>query len=537
MTALVAAALICLLALLKLGLCLLLVAAAVHLLRLGLWSLRQPAPARLPTAPLPAQATSGADGRELPLITIQLPMYNERNVAARAIATACAMDWPRLRIQVLDDSTDDTRQLVDRLVAEQRQRGIDISVVRRPDRRGFKAGSLGNGLAQLGPDCEYVAIFDADFVPPPDFLRTLMPVLLADDRLGFVQTRWGYLNEDQNLLTRMQALILDGLMLVEQAYLDAHRLPLQWNGTSGIFRIAALRAAGGWLGEAGKASVLTEDLDVSYRALLAGYRGRHVAALAVKSELPAAMAIFRVQQQRWVGGGVQVLRSLFGKLRQQGPRGRSLITLLAHLARHARQPYLALSLLWLPVLVLWPLSLGPGPASPASPASPSSTDAGSSLVALLASLAEGLASLASLRVAVALFLTAVVVYYGAARRQAGRSPLSALPLAPLLLPLSMGLSLSLSAALLRGLVERPEDTVFIRTPKEGTQESTEGAPAAPARSGTRPPVLEVALGLGYVGLAAWLLARGQLEGGLSFLALVAPGLLWVGLGSLRRARM
>ncbi len=280
-----------------------------------------------------------------------------------------------------------------------------------------------------------------------------------------------------------------------------------------------------------------ERPDVSYRALLAGYRGRHVAALAVKSELPAAMATFRVQQQRWVGGGVQVLRSLFGKLRQQGPRGRSLITLLAHLARHARQPYLALSLLWLPVLVLWPLSLGPGPASPASPASPSSTDAGSSLVALLASLAEGLASLASLRVAVALFLTAVVVYYGAARRQAGRSPLSAMLLAPLLLPLSMGLSLSLSDALLRGLVERPEDTVFIRTPKEGTQESTEGAPAAPARSGTRPPVLEVALGLGYVGLAAWLLARGQIEGGLSFLALVAPGLLWVGLGSLRRPRM
>lgn len=534
MTELVAAALICLLALLKLGLCLLLVAAAVHLLRLGLWSLRQPAPARLPCTPLPANATTRADGRELPLITIQLPMYNERNVAARAITTACAMDWPRLRIQVLDDSTDDTRQLVDRVVAEGRQRGIDIRVVRRSDRHGFKAGSLGNGLAQLGPDCEYVAIFDADFVPPPDFLRTLMPVLLADDRLGFVQTRWGYLNEDQNLLTRMQALILDGLMLVEQAYLDAHRLPLQWNGTSGIFRIAALRAAGGWLGEAGKASVLTEDLDVSYRALLCGYRGRHVAALAVKSELPAAMATFRVQQQRWVGGGVQVLRSLFGKLRQTGPRGRSLITLLAHLARHARQPYLALSLLWLPVLVLWPLSLGPGPTSPASPAS---TDAGSSLISLLGSVAAGLSSIASLRLAVALFLTAVVVYYGAARRQAGRSPLSALFLAPLLLPLSMGLSLSLSAALLRGLVERPEDTVFIRTPKEGTQESTEGAPAAPARSRTRPPVLEVALGLGYVGLAAWLLARGQIEGGLSFLALVAPGLLWVGLGSLRRPRM
>lgn len=529
MTAYLAPPLLLLLAVLKLGLCLLLVAAAMHLLRLGLWSLRQSAPARLPTAP-PLS--------DHPVVTVQLPMYNERTVAARAIAAACALDWPALRVQVLDDSTDDTRELIDGLVADARARGHDIVVLRRPDRRGFKAGNLAHGLSQLGADCGFVAIFDADFVPPPDFLRRLMPILLADERLGFVQTRWGYLNEGQNLLTRVQALILDGLMLVEQAYLDAHALPLQWNGTSGIFRTAALKKAGGWLGESGATSVLTEDLDVAYRALLAGYRGRHMSAIAVPSELPAAMAAFRVQQQRWVGGGAQVLRSLFGKLRQDGPRGRSLLTLLAHLARHARQPYLALSLLWLPLLLLPPLWPGHGlvPTDELTTPLPS-------WVPWLSALAGGLTTVASLRVAMALFLLAVMVYYGAARRQAGRSSLASALLAPLLLPLSMGLSLALSAALLRGLFERPEDSVFIRTPKEGPSGTPEAgltpSPSPPPRAATasRLPLLEIAIGGTYVGLAAWVFRLGQPVSALSLLAVVAGGLLWVGLGSLQRPRL
>ncbi len=531
MNASVAALLVFLLALLKLGLCLLLLAASLHLLRLGLWSLRQPAPARLPTDAEPLPLSTG----ELPLVTVQLPMYNERSVAARAIAAACRLDWPRLRIQVLDDSTDDTRQLIDALVAAQQGRGADIRVLRRPDRRGFKAGNLAHGLAQLDPDCAYVAIFDADFVPPPDFLRRLLPILQRDPQLGFVQSRWGYLNEGQNLLTRLQALILDGLMLVEQAYLSAHRLPLPWNGTSGIFRTQALRAAGGWLGEAGSTSVLTEDLDVAVRALLAGYRGRHVAALAVPSELPAAMASFRVQQQRWVGGGAQVLRSLFHKLRQTGPRGRSLLTLLAHLARHARQPYLALALLWLPLLLFAPLgsdlhSVGASPG----------TGADGGWARHLFSLSGALLHLASLRAGLLLFLLAMAVYYGAARRQAGRSPLAAALLAPLLLPLSMGLCLALSAALLRALFERPEESVFIRTPKAGPGDSADlqqvptETSAKRARAMARLPLLESAIGVIYVGLAAWACGRGQPASGLSLLAGVALGLLWVGLGSLRR---
>jgi len=508
---------------LKLGLLLLLLAASLHLLRLGLWSFRQPAPAALP----PPLATSHA----LPHITVQLPMYNEQAVAARAITAACALDWPHLSIDVLDDSTDDTRQLIDRLVAERKKQGVDIRVLRRADRRGYKAGNLAHGLSQLPPGCAYVAIFDADFVPPADFLRRLMPVLLHDKNAAFVQSRWAYLNENKNLLTRLQALILDGLMLVEQAYLDAHALPLQWNGTSGIFRTQALREAGGWLGDSQTASVLTEDLDVSYRALLRGYRGRHVASVAVPSELPAQMSSFRVQQQRWVGGGAQVLRSLVGKVTREGLRLRSVVTLLSHLARHVRQPYLALSLLWLPLVVL-----GQTPASQSveavEPSSAQSLERVAQLVLAGISLRAGLLS----------FVFAVAVYYCAARRQAGRSLLQAVLLSPLLIPLSMGLSWPLSSALLRGLIESPARSEFQRTPKAGdAPDSTRlgsslGARIRPTRSLGRvlSPLVEVALGLLYLALACVVLFRAQLQTGIALIGCIALGLLWVGLGSLRR---
>jgi cellulose synthase/poly-beta-1,6-N-acetylglucosamine synthase-like glycosyltransferase len=525
-----ASLLIVTLAVLKLGLCLLLLAASLHLLRLGLWSLRQPAPLPLPP-PL-------ADATGLPRITVQLPMYNEQAVAARAIAAACALDWPRLSIDVLDDSTDATRTLIDRLVAEGRGRGHDLRVLRRSDRRGYKAGNLAHGLSQLAPDCEFVALFDADFVPPPDFLRRLMPTLLSDDRVGFVQGRWAYLNERQNLLTRLQALILDGLMLVEQVYLDAHALPLQWNGTGGIFRTRALREAGGWLGESGAASVLTEDLDVSYRALLAGYRGRQLAAVAVPSELPATMAAFRVQQQRWVGGGAQVLRSLLGRLSREGLGLRRLVSLLSHLARHARQPYLALSLLWLPIVYL---------ILPRSIAETGGTTG--PLPLWLAQAARWLLASGGLAACLGLFVLSVATYYSAARRQAGRSPIEAALLSPLLIPLSMGLSLPLSSALLSALVQPPAAGEFKRTPKVGAADvasdprtAAAGSVAAqPPRSAQAAhiawaPLCESALGLAYLALSAWALLRAQLDTGLTLLFCVAAGLLWVGLGSLRSPR-
>ena len=414
-----------LLALLVLGLWLLLLMASAHLLKLGLWAWQKP--------PRPAADLDVASGAaaELPVITVQLPMRNERFVARRAIETACALDWPpeRLQIQVLDDSDDDTVAVVDATVAELFARGHEVGVVRRPGRESFKAGHLDYALP--GARGEFLAILDADFVPPRDFLRRLMPALLGDPGLAFAQGRWAFLNESKNLLTRVQALILYGLMLVEQAYLSAHGRPVQFNGSGGIWRKSVLLAAGGWVDKAPSApgasparpaaASVTEDLDLSYRVHLLGYRSRHLPEVAVPTELPETMAAFRSQQQRWVRGGAQVLRSLLSKLRGGTLTSRERLTMLGHLLRHARQPYLMLSLAWLPIVCLGlgrPAFVPPG--------------------GLLGS--------------VLLLHGALACYYGAALRRAGRSPLPALALAPLVVGLSMGLSVSLTVALGRGVL-------------------------------------------------------------------------------------
>lgn len=521
-----------LLSVLQLGLWLLLLAASAHLLKLGLWALRSGAG----RGGRSAAATTGAPGwaeADAPLVTVQLPMRNERFVARRAIEAACALSWPRarLQVQVLDDSDDDTVAVVDAAVAELAQRGHDVTVVRRPERTSFKAGHLDYALP--GARGEFIAVLDADFVPPPDFLRRLVPELAGDPQLAFVQGRWAFLNEDRNLLTRVQALILYGLMLVEQAYLSAHGRPVQFNGSGGVWARRALLAAGGWVGAgvaaAGEvkarpsAASVTEDLDLSYRVHLLGYRSRHLPEVAVPTELPETMAAFRSQQQRWVRGGAQVLRSLIHKLRGGTLTATERLTMLGHLLRHARQPYLLLSLLWLPVVglgLLRPAYSPPG----------------------------GLLGV------VVLLHAALFVYYGAALRRAGRAVLPALALAPLVVGLSMGLSVSLTVALWRGVLGGRAAAEFVRTPKTGSLPS--GSPSqspaqlASAGSGARlvgkparayRPVrdtlarVEVVLGLAYVGLAAVALLRGQVLAALGLGALVATGLLWVGLGSLRSA--
>jgi cellulose synthase/poly-beta-1,6-N-acetylglucosamine synthase-like glycosyltransferase len=511
-----------LLALLLLGLYLLLVMASAHLLRLGLWALRRPL--RDEDGGISAgDRSSDPDDRELPVVTVQLPMRNERFVARRAIEAACALDWPlaRLQIQVLDDSDDETVAEVDAAIAEMRARGVDISAVRRESRASFKAGHLDFALPSARG--ELVAVFDADFVPPKDFLRRASAVLRSDEKLAFVQGRWGFLNERASLLTRCQALILHGLMLVEQAYLSAHGRPVQFNGSGGLWRKAALLAAGGWVGTAAAASV-TEDLDLSYRVHLLGYRARHLPALAVPTELPETMAAFRAQQQRWVRGGAQVLRELLQKLAAPSLGWKERISMLLHLVRHARQPYLALSLLWLPVVGL---GLLPLPFSPPG----------------------------GLLAAVLLLFLALAVYYGAALRRLGRPPLvaalEAVALVPLLCALSMGLSLALTSALARGVLGGRAAAEFVRTPKTGqgtaaaptaTMTTAATAPTTAARVRLYRPVrdrlarLEVVLGALYLALAALAVWRGQYIAALGLGVLVAGGLLWVGGGSLRVPR-
>ena len=243
-----------------------------------------------------------------PRVTIQLPIYNERYVVDRLLEAAAAVDYPRdlLEVQVLDDSTDETRGLVERKVAELRARGHDVTLVRRPDRDGFKAGALQHGLELAKGDL--LAIFDADFVPPPGVLRDLVPHF-QDERVGMVQARWEHLNRDYSFLARAQAISLDGHFLVEHAARMSGDRFFNFNGTAGILRKSCIQDAGGW-----DSDTLTEDLDLSYRAQLRGWRFVFVPQVACPAELPVEMNAFKAQQHRWVKGSIQVARKLLPRI-------------------------------------------------------------------------------------------------------------------------------------------------------------------------------------------------------------------------------
>ncbi len=249
------------------------------------------------------KAMAGPEWRfaTLPRVTVQLPVFNERHVIARLIDAAAALDYPRdlLEIQILDDSTDETTALAAARADHHRARGVCIDHITRPDRSGFKAGALAYGLERASG--EFLMILDADFVPAPDFLRALIDPL-ADPDVAMVQARWGYLNRDSNLITRAQAVLLDAHFAIEQSRRAALGLFFSFNGTAGIWRKQAIRDAGGW-----RADTLTEDLDLSYRAQLAGWRFVYRGDVVCSSELPADMNAFKTQQHRWTKGSIEVM--------------------------------------------------------------------------------------------------------------------------------------------------------------------------------------------------------------------------------------
>ena len=244
---------------------------------------------------------------ELPEVLVQLPVFNEAAVAERAIEAVAALDWPRdrLAIQVLDDSTDETRAIVDCAALRLRAEGVELDVLRRATRDGFKAGALAAGLrASSAP---FVAVFDADFVPPPSFLRDALALFELDLRVGCVQGRWEHLNREQNLLTRAQAVAVDAHFGVQQLARSASAKLLNFNGTAGVWLRAAIDDAGGWSG-----ATLTEDLDISYRAQLRGWRIVFDPELVAPAELPPTLAAFKSQQRRWACGSMQCARRFLG---------------------------------------------------------------------------------------------------------------------------------------------------------------------------------------------------------------------------------
>ncbi len=289
--------------------------------------------ARRPAAAAPPAPASW------PVVTVQLPLYNERCVARRLLEAVAGLDYPRgkLQIQVLDDSTDSSSRLVGRLARVLRRRGLEVQVLRRSARRGYKAGALAAGLEQARGDV--LAVFDADFVPPRDFLRRTVPHLLRDG-VGIVQTRWGHLNRDASWFTRLQAILLDGHFVIEQTARAAVGCLLSFNGTCGLLRRSAIVDAGGWTSD-----TVTEDLDLSLRVQLAGWRIVYLPDVVVPGEIPADANAFRAQQRRWTRGGVQVARKLLPRIVRSPLPWRQKLEACLHLTCYGAFPLLLLLVL------------------------------------------------------------------------------------------------------------------------------------------------------------------------------------------------
>jgi len=426
-----------------------------------------------------------------PVVTVQLPIYNERRVAERLIDAVAALDYPAglLEIQVLDDSTDETRAIAAAAVARHRARGIDIRHVTRGSRHGFKAGALAHGLSLARG--EWIAVFDADFMPRADFLKRAV-AHGADARVGLVQSRWGHLNRGRSALTAAQAVLLDAHFMLEHQARERHGLFFNFNGTAGLWRRACIEDAGGWSHD-----TLTEDLDLSYRAQLGGWRFVYDPAIESPAELPDDLEALKSQQRRWARGSIQTARKLLPSLwRAPLPLGLKLEATV-HLTCNVCYPLLlVLALLLLPVMLV---TAGAG-----------HTRAGWALQA-------GIAACGFLPVM--LFLAEGQRAGGGAGRSRVREVLAALAL-------GVGLSINNARAVIAGLGGRVGD--FERTPKTGDGGPRTSAPAyrATARRAGR---TELVLAVYFALLVPVALAVRQ-PWALPFIALLATGFGMVGAG-------
>lgn len=300
----------------------------------------------------PKKPVAYLSDEELPVVTIQLPLYNELYIVERLINAVAHLDYPRhkLQIQVLDDSTDDTTNTVANIVEKYRNQGADIELIHRSDRSGFKAGALAKGMESAKG--EIIGIFDADFIPPRDWLRVTVPEF-EDKTLACLQTRWGHTNNTYNLFTRAVALGIDGHFIVEQTARSRNGLLMNFNGTAGLWRRAAIVDAGGW-----QSDTLTEDLDLSYRAQLRGWRVGYLPDVEVPAELPAQVEAFKRQQFRWAKGTFQTVKKLVpGILKSDKPLHVKIMGLM-HITGYSAHPLmLIMVLLILPVGLLDPHTL------------------------------------------------------------------------------------------------------------------------------------------------------------------------------------
>ncbi|MCS7000335.1 MAG: glycosyltransferase family 2 protein [Bacteroidota bacterium] len=283
----------------------------------------------------------------LPVVTVQLPIYNEVYVVERLIDAVVRLDYPRdkLEIQVLDDSTDETQEVARRQVEHYRRQGYDIHYIHRAERTGYKAGALREGLTRARG--EFIAIFDADFIPNPDFLRKTIPYF-ADPRVGMVQTRWEHLNENYSLLTRAQALALDGHFVIEQQVRYKAGFFINFNGTAGIWRRTCIEDAGNW-----HSDTLAEDLDLSYRAQLRGWKFVFLHDVTSPAELPADINALKSQQFRWTKGAIEAAKKLLPAVWRASLPLRTKLECTVHLTSNIVFPFIVLvAVLNLPMVLI-----------------------------------------------------------------------------------------------------------------------------------------------------------------------------------------
>lgn len=285
--------------------------------------------------------------KDKPLVAIQLPIYNEIYVVERLIENIGRIRWPRekLEIQVLDDSTDETTDIAQRVIRRLRRTGLNISLIRRPDREGAKAGALKYGIEQT--KAEYLAIFDSDFLPEPDFLEQTMPYLLARDSYAFVQTRWGHVNREFSPFTYAQSLGIDGHFIIEQGARNMNGLWMNFNGTAGVWRRQAILEAGNWAGD-----TLTEDLDLSYRAQLKGWECLFLSDVVCPAEIPVQILPYKTQQFRWAKGSIQTAKKLLRTVLRAKTTLKRKLEAVVHLTYYSIQFLMVFNLLTLFPLVL-----------------------------------------------------------------------------------------------------------------------------------------------------------------------------------------
>lgn len=430
----------------------------------------------------------------LPKVTVQLPVFNELHVVERLLNSVAALRYPRelLQVQVLDDSTDETTAIAAERVQQLKAEGLDIELIHRTDRTGFKAGALENGLRTSSG--EFILILDADFVPEPDMLQKTIHYF-TDANVGMIQTRWGHLNRDYSLLTRVQALFLDGHLLLEQTARSRSGRFFNFNGTAGLWRRICIEEAGGW-----QHDTLTEDLDLSYRAQLKGWRFVFLADLVTPAELPVDMNGFKSQQHRWTKGSIQTCMKLLPSVWKAD------LPLLIKLeaTAHLTSNYAYLLLFFLCILL-----------------HPSTGGGSHSLLRTL---------LLDIPIFVSASLPAAVFYICTQRELHPRTWIRDLVLLPPLIGLGIGLAINNARAVLEATLGQQSE--FTRTPKygiEGGRKTLEKPRYSPIKSLL--PLVELGFAGYFIYFLVFAIRHGQWLS-VPFVGLFAAGFGYVSISSL-----